>query len=151
MRAMLTRPTVAVFGTVRAPEPNQERCLMTSSRFPSRELGPRLAVAATVPAETDVLVLGLVPGDDGPQFAPGAVGVTEGQVAELTAGFAAVGATGKAGQVHRIPGSAELGATSVLAVGLGELEDDEAARDEQESVAAGDTVRTIGDDMTVAL
>ncbi len=123
---------------------------MTSSRFPSRELGPRLAVAATVPAETDVLVLGLVPGDDGPQFAPGAVGVTEDQVAELTAGFAAVGATGKAGQVHRIPGSADLGATSVLAVGLGELEDDEAARAEQVRVAAGDAARAIGAGKSVA-
>src|SRR5699024_6032808 len=150
MKAMLTQATVAVFGTVRGPEPNQERCLMTSSRFPSRELGPRLAVAATVPAETDVLVLGLVPGDDGPQFAPGAVGVTEDQVAELTAGVAAVGATGKAGQVHRIPGSADLGATSVLAVGLGELDDDEAARAEQVRVAAGDAARAIGAGKSVA-
>ncbi|MDF0529923.1 leucyl aminopeptidase [Tsukamurella sp. 8F] len=79
---------------------------------------PEFTLSTTSSDTADVLVLGLTKGDDGPVLAPGSDFLDEGARASILSGLALVGATGKAGEVTRIP--ADGGAvTSVLGVGLG--------------------------------
>ncbi|GAA4388230.1 leucyl aminopeptidase [Tsukamurella soli] len=79
---------------------------------------PEFVIAATPASGADVLVLGLYSGDDGPRLAPGAEFLTDGADASILRGLTSVGATGKAGEVTRIPADG-AGVRSVLAVGLG--------------------------------
>jgi leucyl aminopeptidase len=85
---------------------------------------PKLALVGSEPGAlaalpVDVLVVGTVPGDDGVALAPGADPVDaalDGRLVEL---LTAVGATGKADEVVRLPTLGKVAATVVLAVGLG--------------------------------
>jgi leucyl aminopeptidase len=65
----------------------------------------------------NLLVIGARPTDSGPAVAP-APGVPDDQVAALTAAAAAVGATGRADEVVRLPGE-PFGLPPILATGLG--------------------------------
>ncbi|MEP6979248.1 MAG: leucyl aminopeptidase [Nakamurella sp.] len=71
-----------------------------------------LSAANPVDAPVDALLVGLYQEDDGPV-------VADERFAAATAGFAGVGATGKAGEVTRIPAPADAAATSLVGVGLG--------------------------------
>jgi leucyl aminopeptidase len=70
-------------------------------------------------AEADVLVIGVVQAPDGPAAAPGADGVDDALGGTLSATLSALGATGEADELIKIPGGGKLPATVVLAVGLG--------------------------------
>lgn len=81
--------------------------------------GPELVAVTAIDPAADVLVVGLVPGDERPSLVePGPLSADV--AAEITARLAAVGAEGKADQVHRVPAPEGLGVGSVLAVGLGD-------------------------------
>ncbi|NKZ90727.1 leucyl aminopeptidase [Rhodococcus hoagii] len=85
---------------------------------PIRPLGPELAPVGSIGKRADVLVIGLTAGSDGPEALVGA-GVDEEVLAGLLDDLQAVGATGKAEELTRVPAPAELAVSSVLAVGLG--------------------------------
>lgn len=89
-----------------------------------RSLGPELDLVDTIGPDTDVLVIGLVSGDDGPTIATLEDDFVDNILAAevraaLQEQLRAVGAKGKAEELTRIPAPAGLGAKSVLAVGLG--------------------------------
>ncbi|WP_153412013.1 leucyl aminopeptidase [Nocardia macrotermitis] len=90
-----------------------------------RPLGPDVDPVDSLAPDTDVLVLGIVSGEDGPALAGsddevviGAIGAES--LAAVLASLRAVGAKGSSEELTRIPAPAEFtGVTSVLAVGLG--------------------------------
>ncbi|MBO0853646.1 MAG: leucyl aminopeptidase [Nocardia sp.] len=87
-----------------------------------RSLGPDLVRTDSIGPDTDVLVIGLLSGDDGPAIAAADVFddvLDESTRAQLLAALSAVGATGKAEELTRIPAPEGLGVSSVLATGLG--------------------------------
>ena len=87
-----------------------------------RSLGPELARTESIGPDADVLVIGLLSTDDGPAIAAADIFDSALDVATregLLAALLAVGAKGKAEELTRIPAPDGLGATSVLAVGLG--------------------------------
>lgn len=109
-----------------------------------RPLGPELARTETIEPDTDVLVIGLVATDDGPVIVPEDLfsDVLDADMrAGLTEQLAAVGATGKAEAVTRIPAPSALeNVTSVLAVGLGSADEFDA---EQIRRSAGVAARAL--------
>ncbi|MGV9745738.1 leucyl aminopeptidase [Rhodococcus zopfii] len=80
---------------------------------------PELVLAGSVSKRADVLVIGLTSGDDGPEALLGGGLVDETVLGDLLDAATAVGATGKAEELTRVPAPATLTVTSVLAVGLG--------------------------------
>jgi leucyl aminopeptidase len=97
--------------------------------------------AAPARLDVDALVIGVVPtGQDGDGVRPaaGAEGVDEALGGRLTDALRAVGATGKAEEVTRVPTLGALPAPLIVAVGLGESPDAETLRR-----AAGAAVRAL--------
>ncbi|HEY0932960.1 MAG TPA: leucyl aminopeptidase [Trebonia sp.] len=96
-------------------------------------------------AEADVLVIGVVQAPDGPAAAPGLAGVDEALGGTLAAALAALGATGEAEELTKIPGGGKLPAALILAVGLGRAPEDGAPFDsERLRRAAGTALRAAG-------
>ena len=110
----------------------------------------RIALADTKPAAmvTDALVVALSPGR-GKKAEVIAPGLTAAVRTKLAEAFTAVGATGKAGEVTRIPGGGGLKAPIVVGVGLG----DAAKQADAESVrrAVGEAVRSLAGTRRIAL
>jgi leucyl aminopeptidase len=110
----------------------------------------RIALADTKPAAmvTDALVVALSPGrgKKAEVIAPGLTAAVRTRLAEA---FTAVGATGKAGEVTRIPGGGGLKAPIVVGLGLG----DAAKQADAESVrrAVGEAVRSLAGTRRIAL
>jgi leucyl aminopeptidase len=110
----------------------------------------RIALADTKPAAmvTDALVVALAParGKKAEVIAPG---LTAAARTKLTEAFTAVGATGKAGEVTRIPGGGGLKAPVVVGLGLG----DAAKQADPEALrrAVGDAVRSLAGTRRIAL
>ncbi|GGG05050.1 putative cytosol aminopeptidase [Rhodococcoides trifolii] len=104
----------------------------------SRTLGPEIALAGAIGAKTDVVVVGLIKADDGLQVVGGSL--LNDHAAAVLLALKAVGATGRAEQITRVPAPAGLGATSVVAVGLGT--DDERSPDSVRR-AAGVAARSL--------
>ncbi|PHV66015.1 leucyl aminopeptidase [Williamsia muralis] len=106
----------------------------------NRRLGPELSLVTQIGKGDDVLVIGLTTTeDDGtPTLVIGDGLLDDAQAGAVDAALSAVGATGAAGQLNRIPAPPGLGVSSVLAVGLGapaKLDDSEHVR-RQAGVAA---------------
>ena len=72
---------------------------------------------STAIGRADLLVIGVRSADSGPAVSP-APGIPDDQLSALTAAAAAVGATGKADEVVRLPGE-PFGLPPILATGLG--------------------------------
>jgi leucyl aminopeptidase len=110
----------------------------------------RITLADTKPAAvvTDALVVALAPGR-GKKAEVIAPGLTAAVRARLTESFHAVGATGKAGDVTRIPGGGGVKAPVIVGLGLG----DAAKQADPESVrrAVGDAVRSLAGTRRIAL
>jgi leucyl aminopeptidase len=91
----------------------------------------------------DAVVIAVAQGPDGPVPAPGAQDVDAALGGTLAQTLAAVGATGKAGEVTRIPSAGRLNAPLVAAVGLGEPGSLDADGGEVLRRAAGAAVRAL--------
>jgi leucyl aminopeptidase len=91
----------------------------------------------------DAIVIAVAQGPDGPVPAPGAHDVDAALDGTLARTLAAVGATGKAEEVTRIPSGGRLNAPLVAAVGLGEPGSLDAADGEVLRRAAGAAVRAL--------
>ena len=89
------------------------------STLTARQLLPSFALAGALGKKVDVLVVGLTSGEDGPEIALAEGIVDDGTLADVLDGLIAVGATGKAEQVTRVPAPASLPVASIVAVGLG--------------------------------
>ncbi|WP_156756373.1 leucyl aminopeptidase [Actinokineospora pegani] len=106
---------------------------------------PKLALAAAPIAEAavDAIVIGTVQtGDGGPGLVPGAEGVAEAFGGTLVEVLAALGATGKADEVVKLPSLGKVPASVVVAVGLGKADGGITA--EQVRRASGAAARAIG-------
>jgi leucyl aminopeptidase len=114
-----------------------------------RPAAPELRLVTSV-GDVDVLVVGIATAGTDSSGATGPVllgeDVLEGT--DLLADLTAVGATGTAGQLTRVPTRGALGATSVLAVGLGALDGEPS--DEQVRRAAGVAARSLAGTTTAA-
>ncbi|RMI29071.1 leucyl aminopeptidase [Nocardia stercoris] len=111
-----------------------------------RSLGPELARTVDIGADTDVLVVGIVTTDDGPAIVPGPALAGETDFEDVLSADAravlesqlrAVGAKGKGEELTRLPGPTGLGASSVLAVGLGAPDAVDAEQIRRSAGAAG--------------
>ncbi|MFC9788691.1 leucyl aminopeptidase [Rhodococcus sp. NPDC127528] len=102
-------------------------------------LGPELALAGAIAKRVDVLVIGLTTGPDGPEASVGEV-LDDATAEAVLAGLVAVGATGKAEEITRIPAPAGMTVSSVLAVGLGAPD---AVDAEQVRASAGAAARAL--------
>ena len=115
-------------------DPNRS-CLVPSTS--SRTLGPELVLADRLGKDIDVLVVALSTSEDGLELAITDAISDDAVASELLDAFEAVGATGKADEVTRIPSPTSLAVGSVLAVGLGKSAEIDAERIRQSAGTAG--------------
>ncbi len=106
----------------------------------SLQPGPVAAV------EADAIVIGVYQGEDGVVLAPGAEPVDEALGGNLAATLAALGATGAADEVTRVPANGSLAAGMVVGLGLGKSDEGEvvgASGLEDLRRAAGSALRSL--------
>jgi leucyl aminopeptidase len=96
-----------------------------------------------------VLVVGVAQGSDGPRLLDSPLSARNAEALGST--LAALGMTGAADQLQRLPGLPELGADVLALVGVGKLEDGSAPSAEQLRRAAGAAVRQLAGSETVVL
>jgi leucyl aminopeptidase len=110
----------------------------------------RISLADSKPAATvtDALVVALAPAR-GSRVEVLSPGLTPALRARLAESFRAVGATGRTGDLARLPGGGQVKATTIVGVGLG----DAAKRADAESVrrAVGSAIRSLAGTRRVAL
>jgi leucyl aminopeptidase len=106
----------------------------------------RLASAETASLDVDAIVVGVVKNDTDIGLAPGAETVDQAFEGSLSAVLTGLGATGKVGEVTKIPTFGRLSAPIVVAAGLGDSFDEEALRR-----AAGAALRSLAGSGSVAL
>ena len=114
-----------------------------------------LTIARTSPASTacDALLVAIAPGAskrvDSSQIALVAAGFTASQSEHISASLAAMGASGKSGEITRIPSGAGIKTATIVAVGLG----DSAAQQDHEAVrrAFGTAIRGLSGFKKVAI
>lgn len=111
-----------------------------------------LSSADATSLKVDALVIGVATGSRGLVLAPGAESTDRALGKKLKATLVALGATGKAGEVYRLPTFGALGAASVVAVGLGDAPARSAAYDtEMLRRAAGEAIRSLAGSAKVAV
>ncbi|MFD6897782.1 leucyl aminopeptidase [Rhodococcus sp. NPDC060086] len=113
---------------------------------PTPEL-PELVLAGSVSKRADVLVVGLTSSDGTPEVLLGDGVIDEDVLGSILDAVQAVGATGRAEEITRVPAPAELPVSSVMAVGLGAADSIDA---EQVRRAAGAASRALAGVSTVA-
>jgi leucyl aminopeptidase len=96
--------------------------------------------------DVDAIVIGVLSRDSGPALAAGAEDVDRAYGGRLIEALGTVGASGKAGEVTKLPAVGALSAPLIVAVGLGDSPDAEELRR-----AAGAAVRTLAGSARVAL
>ncbi len=109
-------------------------------------VAPELSQSKKAPKDADVFLIAALHGEDGLEV-PATALLGDKELREVFASLTAVGATGKAGEVTRIPAPASSGATSIVAAGLGNPEEIE---DEAVRIAAGNAGRAVAGTGTVA-
>jgi leucyl aminopeptidase len=114
-----------------------------------------LQLTSTSPAKlkVDALVVGVAQGEDGPVLADGAADVDKALGGALADTVAALGGTGKAGEVTKVPTTGSLPADVVVAVGLGTAPEGKDARYDAEVLrrAAGTATRALAGTARVAV
>jgi leucyl aminopeptidase len=107
---------------------------------------PTLLTSQTSPrdAQADAVIIGVVPGPDGPAPAPGAEDIDQALGGTLAATLGALGATGKAEEITRIASAGQLAAPLIVAVGLGAANGTPPFGGEALRRAAGAAVRSLG-------
>ncbi|MDP9885135.1 leucyl aminopeptidase [Sinomonas atrocyanea] len=98
---------------------------------------------------SDVLVVGIAQGPDGPILLENPLSARNAEAVSST--LAALGVTGAADQLHRLPGLPELGAHVLALAGVGKLGPGAAPSAEQLRRAAGSAVRQLAGNATVVL
>jgi leucyl aminopeptidase len=98
---------------------------------------------------SDVLVVGIAQGPDGPVLLENPLSARNAEAVSST--LAALGVTGAADQLHRLPGLPELGAHVLALAGVGKLAPGAAPTAEQLRRAAGSAVRQLAGNSTVVL
>ena len=101
-----------------------------------------LATSAPSSIDADAVVIGVIKGQDGPVLAPGAADLDQALGGALATTLAALGATGQAEEVTRLPGGGPVTAPVIAAVGLGP-DGTGSADPETLRRAAGAAVRTL--------
>ncbi|MER7129303.1 leucyl aminopeptidase [Streptosporangium saharense] len=102
--------------------------------------------------ETDALVVGVHPGEDGPRLAPGAEGLDDALNGKLAATLGAIGVKGRPGEIAKVPTFGALTAPLLVVVGLGDAPGSDAGYDpETLRRAAGSAVRALAGTARVAL
>ncbi|MDL4771219.1 leucyl aminopeptidase [Actinomadura xylanilytica] len=94
--------------------------------------------AAPATLDVDAIVIGVAPSDSGARPAPGSEDLDRALDGQLAEALSALGATGRAGEVTKLPTLGAIPAAVVVAVGLGDSPDAEALRR-----AAGAGVRAL--------
>ena len=107
--------------------------------IPGAGVVPAVKLAKKIPEKAQALIIGIFASDDGVEV-PASAALDGDALRTVLDQLLAVGATGKAGSVHRIPAPPEVSTDSIVAVGLGEAEqlDDETLRR-----AAGSAARAV--------
>ncbi|MDO5031354.1 leucyl aminopeptidase [Corynebacterium sp.] len=121
---------------------------MASSTFdlPARGAVPSVELSKKAPKKADAILIPAFAGEDGLEL-PGTDLLDSAAVRATYEALSAVGATGRAGEITRVPAPQDSKASLVIAVGLGEAEslDSEALRR-----AAGSAARSLAGVGTVA-
>jgi leucyl aminopeptidase len=109
---------------------------------------PKLSLTGNQPAEVtalaaDTLVVGTVQGPSGPVLAPGAEAVDAAMDGHLLDLLVTLGAAGKPDEIVKLPTQGKLGATVVLATGLGKPAVDGTLSAEQVRRASGAAARAL--------
>lgn len=110
----------------------------------ARSLGPDLVLTGALGKRAEILVVGVTSGPDGPEIALGEGIVDDVVLAEILDSLIAVGATGKAEQITRVPAPATLPVTSVVAVGLGSADKLDSEQIRQSAGAAARSLTGVG-------
>ncbi|HWM04964.1 MAG TPA: leucyl aminopeptidase [Actinophytocola sp.] len=100
-----------------------------------------LTDASVTTATVDAVVVGTVPGEEGPQLAQGSEEVDAAFDGALTDLLAVLGARGKAEEVIKVPTRGAIGAPLLIATGLGAVDDQPTG--EQVRRAAGAAARAL--------
>ena len=100
-----------------------------------------LTDASVTTATVDAVVVGTVPGEEGPQLAQGGEEVDAAFDGALTDLLAVLGARGKADEVIKVPTRGAIGAPLLIATGLGAVDDQPTG--EQVRRAAGAAARAL--------
>lgn len=104
---------------------------MASSTFelPARGSFPTVELAKKAPKQADALLIATFAGEEGLEV-PGTSLLGSSALRSTYEALTAVGATGKAGEIIKVPAPHKAGAAQIVALGLGDVEalDDEALR-----------------------
>ncbi|KAA9154422.1 leucyl aminopeptidase [Amycolatopsis acidicola] len=101
------------------------------------------AEAALGKSKAEAVVIGVLQGEKAPALAPGAEAVDAAFDGKLESVLSALGASGKAEEITKLPALGKLTADVVLAVGLGKPDDDGSVTQEQIRRAAGAAGRAL--------
>ena len=107
--------------------------------LPARGATPELKLSKKAPKSTDAILVPVLLGEEGPEL-PASPLLDDAALRAVLTSLTAVGATGKAGEVTRVPAPEGAAGTSVIAVGLG---DPEELTDETVRRAAGCAARSL--------
>ncbi|WP_279339245.1 leucyl aminopeptidase [Sphaerisporangium perillae] len=111
----------------------------------------RLNASDSGSVETDALVVGINTSPDGPRPAPGAQALDGALTGGLAPTLSALGFSGKAGEITKIPTFGAVPASVVVAVGLGDAPAEDGAYDlEVLRRAAGNAARSLAGTATAA-
>ena len=112
---------------------------MAQSDLPARGHFPQVKLGKKVPKKAEALLIAAFEGEGGLEL-PGTDLLGGAALRSTYEALVAVGASGKAGEVTRVPAPAKAGVASIIAVGLGDAEevDDETLRR-----AAGQAARSL--------
>lgn len=111
---------------------------------------PEVELAKTAPKKHDVVLVSLLAGEDSAEL-PATALLNDASLRDVYAALTAVGATGKANEVTRVPAPESVDADQIVAVGLG---DPEELTDETVRRAAGAVARSLASakqDLTVVV
>ena len=115
---------------------------MASSTFelPARGAFPTVELAKKAPKQADALLIATFAGEEGLEV-PGTSLLGSSALRSTYEALAAVGATGKVGEIVKVPAPQKAGAAQVIALGMGDVEalDDEALRRAAGSAARATT------------
>ncbi|RNE49520.1 leucyl aminopeptidase [Corynebacterium alimapuense] len=114
--------------------------------LPARSATPQLKLVKKAPKSTDAFLVPALAGEEGLEL-PGSTLLDDASLREVLRSLTAVGATGDANEITRVPAPEKLGVDSIIVVGLG---DPEELTDEILRRAAGSAARTLTGLETVA-